>query len=190
MIGLEHGRVDLLPHTPEWNYEATRTINALQSILGKIIKEAEHVGSTAINNIKAKPIIDIAVAATNFSDIMTCNDKLLSNGFYYRYALDNTHNIIMEEIDFAATDVRQLLYTCGGFYNGSNLLQTHFIHVVKVESNEWHDYINFRDYLITHPIVAKEYEKLKIVLSKKYADNRKEYTTQKNDFIRRILNLF
>ena len=62
--------------------------------------------------------------------------------------------------------------------------------MVKVESNEWHDYINFRDYLNTHPIVAKEYEKLKIVLSKKYADNRKEYTTQKNDFIRRILNLF
>ena len=61
MIGLEHGRVDLLPHTPEWNYEATRTINALQSILGKIIKEAEHVGSTAINNIKAKSISSIII---------------------------------------------------------------------------------------------------------------------------------
>lgn len=102
----------------------------------------------------------------------------------------NTHNIIIREIDFAATDVRQLLYACEGFYNGSNLLQTHFIHVAKVSSNEWHDYINFRDYLNANPNVAKEYEKLKIVLSKKYPDNRKEYTTQKNDFIRRILNSF
>ena len=45
MIGLEHGRVDLLPHTPEWNYEATRTINALQSILGKIIKKQNTLGA-------------------------------------------------------------------------------------------------------------------------------------------------
>lgn len=62
--------------------------------------------------------------------------------------------------------------------------------MAKVSSNEWHDYINFRDYLNANPNVAKEYEKLKIVLSKKYPDNRKEYTTQKNDFIRRILNSF
>ena len=77
MIGLERGRVDLLPHTPVWNYEAKCAINVLKSILGKIIKEVEHVGSTAINYIKAKPVIDIAVAVTNFSDVMTCNDTFI-----------------------------------------------------------------------------------------------------------------
>lgn len=190
MIGLERGRVDLLPHAPEWNYEAVRTINVLKSILGEVIKEAEHVGSTAINNIKAKPIIDIAVAVTDFPNVITCNGKLLSSGFYYLYALDNAHNVITEEIDFSAPDVRQLLYACGGLYDGSNLLQTHFIHVVKAESNEWRDYINFRDYLNADPIIAKEYEKLKISLYKKFADNREKYTARKNDFIKRIINSF
>ena len=188
MIGLERGKVTLYIHNPVWNTEATRTIKVLKEILGDIATETEHVGSTAVNTIMAKPIIDIALAVPNFTDIIGYNSKLELHGFYYRYAMDRFNNIFRGEIDLTSNNIRQLLYACGGYYDGSNKLQTHFIHVVKTESTEWRNYIKFRDHLNTHPLVAKEYENLKIMLYRKYADNREEYTAHKRDFIQRILN--
>lgn len=188
MIGLERGKVTLYVHDPVWDTEAARTIKELKKILGDIAAETAHVGSTAVNTIMAKPIIDIALAVPDFTDIIGYNGKLELHGFYYRYATDNFNHILRGEIDFTK-NIRQLLYACGGYYNGSDKLQTHFIHVVKTESIEWRNYIKFRDYLNTHPLVAKEYENLKIMLYQKYADSREEYTAHKHDFIQRILNL-
>ena len=188
MIGLKRGMVKLCEHEKEWEMEAQNTIYRLKQILGDVIKDIQHVGSTAIPSIKAKPIIDIALAVPNFTDIIGYNSKLELHGFYYRYAMDRFNNIFRGEIDLTSNNIRQLLYACGGYYDGSNKLQTHFIHVVKTESTEWRNYIKFRDHLNTHPLVAKEYENLKIMLYRKYADNREEYTAHKRDFIQRILN--
>ncbi len=190
MIGLERGKVTLYIHSPVWNTEAAHTIKVLKKILGDIVTEIAHVGSTAVDTIMAKPIIDIALAVPNFTDIVGYNSKLELHGFFYRYAMDNSNNILRGKIDFATNNIRQLLYACGGYYSGLNKLQTHFIHVVKSESIEWRNYIKFRDYLNTHPLVAKEYENLKIMLYQKFTDNREEYTAHKHDFIQRILNSF
>ena len=190
MIGLERGKVILYPHNDEWNEEAGRTIKALKDILGNVATEVAHVGSTAVNTIRAKPIIDIAVAVSDFADIVRCNRELEMRGFYYRYATDDMNNILRGETDFTTKNIRQLLYACGGYYDGSNAFQTHFVHVVKAESAEWRDYIKFRDYLNSHPLVAKEYENLKIMLCQKYADHREEYTAHKHDFIQRVLDSF
>ena len=189
MIGLERGKVVLYAHDPAWDAEASRAIRLLKKILGAIVTEIAHVGSTAVDTIMAKPIIDIALAVSDFTDIIGYNRKLELHGFYYRYAMDDQNNILRGKIDFKTENIRQLLYACGGYYNGSNKLQTHFIHVVKFGSIEWRNYINFRDYLNAHPLVAKEYENLKIMLYQKYADDREEYTAHKHDFIQRILSL-
>ncbi len=188
IIGLERGKTALYEHDFAWNKEAERKIGELKSIFGNTAKEIEHVGSTAINTIKAKPIIDIAVAATDFASVLRYNTELEAHGFYYRYATDYADNNISGAIDFNATDIRRLLYACGGYYDGSNKLQTHFIHVVKTDSTEWRNYIKFRDYLNANPQVAKEYENLKIKLCCEYADNRYIYTARKHEFIARIVS--
>lgn len=62
----------------EWEIEAQNTIARLKEILGDVIKDIQHVGSTSILTIKAKPIIDIAVAVDQFDDILACekNSKM------------------------------------------------------------------------------------------------------------------
>ena len=80
MIGLERGKVTLYDHDPEWNKEAARTIKTIKDILGDVAIQTEHVGSTSVNSIKAKPIIDIAVAVIHFSDIISYNRKLAEHG--------------------------------------------------------------------------------------------------------------
>ena len=166
MLGLKRGEVKLFPHEKEWEIEAYNTITRLKEILGDVIVDIQHVGSTAIPTIKAKPIIDIAVSVNTFDDVLKHNSILESNGFYHR----------------PSKEENQLLFSCGSYYDNIGDLQTHFIHFVLNNSMEWINYINFRDYLINNPDIAKEYESLKILLCES-AKDRAEYTAAKHDFI-------
>ena len=172
MIGLKRGTVQLCEHEKEWEIEAQNTINQLKKILGDVIKDIQHVGSTSILTIMAKPIIDIAVAVDKFDDILAYEKELKDAGFYYR--------------PNAQASLRgQLLFACGSYYDGSGDLQTHFIHVVLTDSMDWINYINFRDYLNSTPSVAKVYEELKVSLALQAPvdSGREKYLKGKHDFI-------
>lgn len=172
MIGLERGTVRLYEHEKEWEIEAQNTISRLKNILGDVIKDIQHVGSTSVFSIKAKPIIDIAVAVDDFNDILAREKELRDNGFYYRPG--------------AQASIRnQLLFACGNYYTGSGNLQTHFIHVVLTGSMDWINYINFRDYLNSTPSAAKEYENLKVSLALQAPvdGGREKYLKGKHNFI-------
>lgn len=170
MIGLKRGTVKLYEYEEEWEIEAQNTITKLRKILGNIIKDIQHVGSTAIPSIKAKPIIDIAIAVDDFNEILAFEKDLKNEGFYYRPNSDLG---------------KQLLFASGSYYEGTGNLQTHFIHIVKTESMDWINYINFRDYLNNNLSVAKEYEMLKESLALQFSiDNgREKYLKGKHEFI-------
>lgn len=176
MIGLERGTVKLCEHEKEWEIEARNTIFRLKQILGDVIKDIQHVGSTSIISIKAKPIIDIAVAVDDFDDIIIFEKELKDNGFYYRP-------------NAQASIKNQLLFACGSYYEGTGEMQTHFIHVVRTNSIDWINYINFRDYLNNTPSAAKEYEELKVSLALQAPvdKGRQKYLQGKHDFIVRTL---
>ena len=69
MIGLKRGSVKLEAHQGDWQKEAENTIAELKGILGNIAADIQHIGSTAVCSIHAKPIIDIAVGVRNPDDI-------------------------------------------------------------------------------------------------------------------------
>lgn len=172
MIGLKRGDVMLCEHEKEWETEAERTIDRLQEILGDTAEGIEHVGSTSIKSIKAKPIIDIAIKVKSFEEILNLQPNLLANGFYY------CKNANQES---------QLLFGCGSYYDKTGNEQTHFIHVVLDDSMDFINYVNFRDYMNAHAEKAKEYETIKINLMNKFQDDRNAYTLGKADFIKEIL---
>lgn len=66
---------------------------------------------------------------------------------------------------------------------------THHVHIVNPTSKHWSGKINFRDYLITHPDVAHEYQQLKIKLAQQYTYDREAYTNAKGEFVNKILKL-
>lgn len=168
-LGLRRGTVQLEPHDKQWKEAAVQTIKILKSILGDDAIDIQHVGSTAIPAIKAKPIIDIAVGVTDFDRIMSHNEQLQQEGIFYR-----------------GSDVEcQLLYVMGDMEKD---IRTHHIHVVKWNGTEWENYIHFRDYLNANENVALQYQKLKEELKSKYADDRVAYTNGKQSMIDIILN--
>lgn len=167
-IGLKTGIVKLLPHQAEWEENAGRTIALIKTILGNAFIDIQHVGSTAVKHICAKPIIDIAVAVNELDDILPYNDVLTQNGIYYR----------KEET------TGQLLYLMGNLENG---VKTHHIHIVEYDSANWRNYLNFRDYLNKFPEKAKLYNDLKQELAEKYTYERKLYTAGKKDLVEMLL---
>ena len=174
MLGLKRGTVALFPHETEWENEAERTAGKLKTVLGEAAVDIQHVGSTAIKTIAAKPIIDLAVGVKNFDDILKYENELKENGFYLRDSKPDN----------------QLLFACGSYYDGTGDMQTHFIHVVIYRSREWNDYVGFRDYMNGHPDKAKEYEMLKYRLAEECPvdEGRVHYTDGKHAFILQILD--
>ena len=167
-IGLKRGEVSIENHQIEWEFSAKNTIDILKNTLNNDIVDTQHIGSTSIKSICAKPIIDIVVGVKNFKDILKHNDELSKLGIIYRRQ-DNPN---------------QQLYVCGDLQNN---IQTHFIHVVIFNSKEWNDYSNMRDYLNANEEKAKEYSDLKIKLANEYPNDRIAYTNGKSKLIEEIL---
>ena len=84
MTGLKRGNVRLIPHQREWEETARETISILKDLLGREAVDIQHVGSTAIREIKAKPIIDIVVGVHELEDILPYIEILEYHGFLFR----------------------------------------------------------------------------------------------------------
>lgn len=167
-IGLKRGTVAVEPHSMEWDLAAQEMIYKLKNILKDDIVDVQHIGSTAIRHICAKPIIDIVVGVNSFDRMLARNEELMENGIVYR----------------GQDHPGQHLYVCGDMdYD----IQTHFIHVVIWGQKIWNDYINMRDYLNAHEDKAKEYSNLKEQLAKEFPADRKSYTSGKSTLIENIL---
>jgi len=168
MLGLKRGKVKLSPYNPKWPEIFKKEKKMLQKALGKMIIDIQHVGSTAVSRIPAKPIIDIAVAVPELSrkEVEKYIEPLKKVGYEYR----------------GEDRPREHLFVKGGEEK-----RICHLHMVKFDSKAWKDYLLFRDYLRTHKKVATKYAELKLELAKKFSGNRKLYTANKDNFIQKIL---
>lgn len=167
MVGLDRTRVELVSYNPEWREEYEDEVERLESVAGDHLVEYHHIGSTAVEGIPAKPIIDIMAVVDDLdSEKSDLIDLLEDNGYEHR------HSEVPERIFFA---------------KGPRENRTHYLSVTESESDFYEEKIGFRDYLRENSDVAEEYASLKRELAEKYTDNRDRYTEEKTDFIERVL---
>lgn len=152
--------IKLVEHQPYWNGWYQEKKDYLLSIFTPIV-QIHHIGSTSIEEIWAKPIIDILVE-TRLNDFEVIKAQLLNNG-YLCMAQDKIR------MDFNKG------YTPEGFAE-----KVFHLHLRVYGDN---DELYFRDYLKEHSEIAKEYEKLKLSLWKSYENDRDGYTESKTAFV-------
>ncbi|MCX6649136.1 MAG: GrpB family protein [Candidatus Bathyarchaeota archaeon] len=159
--------VVIVPYDPEWPkiYDGERKL--ILSTTGGIIRSIEHIGSTSVPGLWAKPIIDIIAGVNGPDDAERCRELLLHIGY-----------------DDASSGDNPDWYYCLG--KGSHSPGFH-LHLVK-EGSQFHwKHILFRDWLRAHPADAEAYKELKLGLSEKYRNDRVAYTDSKTEFIEEIV---
>lgn len=160
--------VVLVPHDPRWEEWACSEIGYLSEILSDFCPRISHVGSTAIPDIWAKPIIDILIEVSIGSDWRDICEVMEANGYMCMSSS-------MTRMSFNKG------YTTEGFAE-----RVFHIHVHGTGDN---DEIYFCDYLRRNPETAREYEKLKRSLLPKFRNNRDGYTDAKSEFVRMVMKL-
>jgi len=167
LIGLERGVVKLVPYTVEWRQLFEQEKSLLRVAVVQYVLDVQHVGSTSIPGMIAKPIIDIGVAVTNFEEARVCIPPVEQLGYEYRgeFGIPRRHY----------------------FVKGNP--RTHHIHMNEMDSRDWENQVLFRDYLIQHPALVEEYAALKMKLAQRYPTDREAYLDGKAFFIKQVLEM-
>ncbi len=158
----------LTEHKSCWGDWYEEEQQRIRRILHKYDLRIHHIGSTAVKHLWAKPIVDILMELSEYSSITDIKEQLVKGGY-----------LCMSEEENRVSLNRG--YTDTGF--AERVFHVH----VRFEGDN--DELYFRDFLRSHPFVAKEYEALKISLWKKYEHNRDAYTNAKSEFIRKYTEL-
>jgi len=154
----------LREHQDEWkDWYAEERLLLLSFLPEHQIVRLSHIGSTSVETIWAKPIVDILLEIPKETDMVVMRDLLLQNGY-----------LLMSESQGRMSFNKG--YTPSGF--AERVFHLH----LRYEGD--HDELYFRDYLQEHPAVAEDYEKLKLSLWKQYEHNRDAYTEAKTEFIK------
>ena len=169
MIGLPRGKVQIVPHHWQWKsiFESEATL--LGSLFPDVILQIEHIGSTAIEGMAAKPIIDLMGVVASLEEAKPFRAQLERVGYEYRPDATAPDRIF--------------------FAKGPRSHRTHHLSLTARGSTFYKEKLLFRDYLRANAEAAEEYRRLKEELATKYGDNRGAYTEGKSDFVKRILDL-
>jgi GrpB-like predicted nucleotidyltransferase (UPF0157 family) len=163
-LGLQHGEVVLAPWSPLWRRVYSREERRLRAALGGRLLDVQHVGSTAVHGLSAKPIIDIAILVRSLSAARRFLPLLADLGYIYK------HN---------ATHVDRL------FLTNSREVESFYIHCF--EARAFARVVLFRDALRRSSALRRDYSALKRRLAMLFADDRSRYTAGKVAFIERVL---
>lgn len=167
--------IAISPYDPSWPDSFRREEEHLRSCLpNELIGRIEHFGSTAVPGLAAKPIVDMLVEV---SDLQAARERIapVLEGQGYDYFWRPTHGD--DGPPFYAWFIKR---------EPRSGARTHHIHMVERHFSEHWDRLLFRDYLIDHPEVAKEYERLKVRLASVMTQDRVGYTRAKTEFIVRM----
>ncbi|WP_173087901.1 GrpB family protein [Devosia sp. 1635] len=165
-LGLEHGRVRLAVYNQGWRAAFEEEASDLRQSLASRVCGLEHVGSTSISGLMAKPILDLLLGLSNLDDGPGLASELAKLDYEFR-----------PDAGLPAEHV---------YAKGTP--RTHVLHVVEIEGEAWQQKLAFRDALRDQPELARAYQELKVSLSLLFPDDRAAYTAGKTEFVKGVVS--
>ena len=159
--------IEVVEYTPQWVQLFATERDVLARALERwLVGEPEHIGSTAVPGLAAKPIIDIMAPVASLEASLPAIDAAGPIGYvFYPYKPEVMH----------------------WFCKPSPSDRTHHLHLVPAGSQLWADRLAFRDALRASEALRIEYQALKQSLARTYHNDREAYTSAKGPFIERVL---
>ena len=167
MLGLKLNVNYLVDHDPLWAVAFAEERDRLRAALGPLVKGIEHQGSTSVEGMRAKPILDILLGVNPIADWAACKGPLEAMGYdYVENAGVPSHFI---------------------FGRGRDLTErTHLLHIVDINSEEWEGNLAFRDALRSDPELRRRYTEEKERAAAEAPEGRAKYTSIKGPFIQSV----
>lgn len=170
MLGCERHLVRLVAYQPTWAELFREEEARLRAALGDHVVRIEHVGSTSVPGLHAKPILDIVAAVRD-----------MTNGSFFEEAVAPLGCVHMPENDMPGR-----LYFVKRTEDDKS---THHLNITELGTECWFTHVAFRDYLLASPKSMEEYRRLKQDLARSYEHDRPAYLSGKAPFIVRTLEL-
>lgn len=178
-------------YNPSWKKQFESIKNELMEDIGFLNPRIEHIGSTSVEGLSAKPIIDIMIGVRSEEDLNKIPSLLKGKTYVYyekynedmpyrRFFIklkDLPQNLDLPEIIHQGDEIHEKMH--------DHKLRIAHIHSIPVSSEHWLRHIAFRDYLRTHPEVRDEYQKLKEHLSLQEWYDGNDYNEGKDPFIKK-----
>ena len=158
------------PYRESWKSDFEAIRRELEAALGDLILGIEHVGSTSVEGLSAKPCIDIDVVIANYGIFPAVVEKLASVGYSHEGNLG-----IADREAFR--------------YDHKPHLRTHHLYVCPRDSRELHRHITFRDFLRANPEAARKYGAVKEAAAAQFPGDTDRYITAKSPCIRELYRL-
>jgi GrpB-like predicted nucleotidyltransferase (UPF0157 family) len=166
--------IKIVPYDPTWPAQFDTEATSIRAALGGLALRIEHVGSTAVPGIAAKPVIDIQVSVPAVEKLDSYSEPLGRLGYVH---------IPLGDFD--------LVYPW--FQKPAEWPSTHHVHLCVFGGEQERRHLAFRDYLRTHPAIAAEYVRLKRRLASAHdgasLESRERYSLSKTAFVTSVLEL-
>jgi GrpB-like predicted nucleotidyltransferase (UPF0157 family) len=163
----EEAPIELVPYSEEWPARFALEATLLREALGPwLVAGIEHIGSTAVPGLVAKPVIDIMGPVRDLQGACSAIPSVERLGYWY--------------FPYMPT---QMAWFC----KPSAQFRTHHLHLVPYGSALWRDRLDFRDALRSDADLATQYRELKVGLAAKHRTDREAYTDGKTAFVQAAL---
>jgi GrpB-like predicted nucleotidyltransferase (UPF0157 family) len=160
-------KVEVVPHNPTWHEVFVEESQHIANALGERVVAIHHIGSTAIANIYAKPIIDLLVEVDNIAAV----DQ-------YAQAMERLGYEVLGEYGIPGRRYFRK--------DNSDGIRTHHVHAFQVGDDQVARHLAFRDYMKAHPEVSQQYSKLKRTLAAQYPTDIDAYMDGKDELIQAV----
>lgn len=168
LVAAIHEAVKLQDHDTSWARMFDMEKRRLLSLVPDIFVDIQHIGSTAVPGLPAKPIIDILAGVESMAIAKSLATPLCSSGYT------------------TSAEFNQTLSDRQWFMRWANGHRTHHLHVVVHDSQTWRERLRFRDALLASPELAAQYVLRKQKFAEEHTTDREAYTHAKTEFVRAL----
>ncbi len=182
-------RIQIEAYNSNWPVYFTKISKHLQDVLQGFTAQIEHIGSTSVSGLAAKPIIDILIGLNTDEDLNKVIEPMMQTGYTYfkKYEPEMPYRRLFVRLtSLSDKAVPSIIDLDDDYITGVHLMPVTNIHILVKDTHHWTRHIAFRDFLRTYPEIRNSYEQLKLELSLQEFNNHLEYNKAKNNFVKQV----
>lgn len=185
-------KVEIVEYNAEWKTQFEDEKKILSELLKKFNPSIEHIGSTAIEGLCAKPTVDIQIGVHKYEDLNLLSEIMMETGYIYYKKYEDVlpdRRYFVKAANPQNDILPKILLTYQDNFDRKEHQHLFHIHAVELSSDWWRRHIAFRDYLRSHNEARDEYDNLKKNLAEKDWKDKNDYTNAKTEFVKSIERL-